>query len=109
MVTTSLAVKLGWKVFSSIIVWRCDYTFSETLQLFRAHLFFSACLMVEHHIGTHTHIHTHTHTCTYFCKVKLGGTTMFSIFLMMVSVILGSFYHADICSTVHFSDKFGFN
>ena len=27
----------------------------------------------------------------------------------MVSVILGRSYHADVCSIVHFSDKFGFN
>ena len=31
------------------------------------------------------------------------------LILKMVSVILGSSYHADGCSHVHFSDKFGFN
>ena len=31
------------------------------------------------------------------------------VFAKMVSVMLESSYHTDVCSIVHLSDKFGFN
>lgn len=41
--------------------------------------------------------------------VQLGKGEMIWLLRKMVSVIIGSSYHADICSSVHFSDQFGFN
>ncbi len=42
-------------------------------------------------------------------QTKKSKYTSNKFFPKMVSVILSSSYRADVCSSVNFSDKFGFN
>ncbi len=44
-----------------------------------------------------------------WAKLKNQSTRQSFFFQKTVSVILGSSYHTNVCSSVRFSDKFGFN